>query len=73
MNESLEHQALRELISEQCMCGGRKKKHQSFCRKCYFKLPKKTQIALYTAFSDGYAEIYDRAKEELQSKRGDPR
>ena len=66
MNEALEHQAMREYVSDQCACGSRKKKTQSFCRSCYFKLSRKTQHALYTPFSEGYAEIYDRAKEELR-------
>lgn len=66
MSESLEHQAVRELAGEQCECGGMKRKMQSFCSRCYFKLSKKTQRALYTPFSEGYAEIYDRAKEELR-------
>ena len=66
MTESLRHQALRELQSAQCVCGARKRQAQSFCRDCYFKLSKKTQFALYTPFSEGYAEIYDRAKEELR-------
>lgn len=57
-----------DLMSETCAnCKGRKYKKMSFCSNCYYKLPESTRKALYTAMSDGYAEIYDEAVELLKS------
>jgi hypothetical protein len=64
--ESLEQIAIRELASDRCVCGEEKVKNQSFCRKCYFTLPKQLRFELYKPISDGYAEIYDQAKQYLQ-------
>lgn len=63
---SLVEIALRDLGSEECYCGGPKKPKSSFCPKCYYALPSTTRHALYKTMSDGYAEIYDRAKEYLR-------
>ena len=70
LSESLEEQALRELGSETCAaCERHKESGQSFCKSCYFHLPPKTRNALYTAMSDGYANIYDEAKQDLRTGR----
>lgn len=48
------------------ICARRKSPMQSFCRSCYFKLPEKARRELYKSMADGYAEIYDEAKELLK-------
>lgn len=49
----------RELRGTTCACGATKKGRQSFCRACYFRLPKGTQRELYEV--EGYPETYRRA------------
>jgi len=66
MERSLEKQALEELDGKTCYCGAEKKAGQSFCSRCYFSLPKETQRALYRHISEGYAGIYDEAKDWLR-------
>ncbi len=64
--KSLLRIALDELESTTCVCGNRKQSRQSFCKPCYFALPPNVRRDLYKTISDGYAEIYDRAKEYLR-------
>lgn len=64
--ESLIATAVRELESKNCICGKSKWPGHSFCHACYMKLPKATRLDLYKPLSEGYAEIYDRAKEQLR-------
>jgi hypothetical protein len=64
MNESLQQQAFRELAGQACVCGGAKERGQSFCRDCYFALPKETRTALYRR--EGYANTWDDAIEWLR-------
>lgn len=66
MSLSLIQQALQELDGTVCYCGAEKKKGQSFCKRCYFSLPKNMQRDLYKHISEGYAEIYDSAKDFLR-------
>lgn len=70
LSESLEVQALRELKSETCaVCDKSKTSGNSFCKSCYFSLPEKTRHLLYTPMSEGYATIYDEAKDDLRTGR----
>ena len=70
LSENLEQQALRELKSETCAaCDKPKMSGHSFCKSCYFALPEKTRHLLYTPMSDGYATIYDEAKDDLRTGR----
>lgn len=64
--DSLETIARNELKSETCVCGEPKQKMQSFGRLCYYALPKNLSQKLYKPFSDGYASIYDEAKDWLR-------
>ena len=66
LSESLVDIALRELGSNVCICGAEKRPQQSFCRPCYFALPRRMQSELYKPMSEGYAEIYDEAKDYLK-------
>ena len=67
MTESLTMTAIRELGDVRCACGAEKQRNQSFCRGCYFALPAATRSKLYAAFSQGYAEVYDEAKDWLRT------
>lgn len=66
MRLSLVQQAMAELEANRCYCGAAKVAKKSFCGTCYYSLPRETQRALYKSFSDGYAQIYDDAKEWLR-------
>lgn len=66
MKLSLVQQALAELHATRCYCGAGKSSGKSFCGKCYYSLPKQTQRDLYKHINEGYANIYDDAKEWLR-------
>ncbi len=52
------------LASDVCpACEKTKKKRQSFCLKCYRKLPRTTQQALYNP--EGYQETWEAALQTL--------
>jgi hypothetical protein len=68
MAESLLEEAKRILFSDTCVCGKPKVKNQSFCRGCYFALPGRLRSELYKSFSDGYAEIWDEAREYIKNE-----
>ena len=63
LSESLKTEALRVLDSTECICGSGKDRHKSFCRACYFSLPKSIQLALIMSlgFQEGYASILAEA------------
>ena len=66
LTPSLKKIALDALYSESCVCGARKKRYESFCRGCYFALPAGLRNRLYRTMSEGYAEIYDQARDFLR-------
>lgn len=69
MTQSRKSSALRSLVSETCpFCQGRKRRSQSFCRLCYFKLPATSRQALYHRFGEGYEEALDAAEIWLQAQ-----
>lgn len=51
--------------SQTCQCGKPKVAHQSFCRACYYSLPRTMQHALYNRFGEGYEEAYEQACQHL--------
>lgn len=62
MTEPLDQAELvRELAGNRCQCGARKIERQSFCERCYFKLPKGMRLALYGLIGQGYEEAYQAA------------
>lgn len=68
LTESPKLQAIRELDSEQCSCGNKKKPKQSFCNRCYYSLSRPMQLALYRRFGSGYEEAYQAAKNWLKEE-----
>jgi len=52
---------IKELRSDGCQCGGRKKSGQSLCYGCYKKLPADLAKALWRKLGNGYEQAYDRA------------
>ena len=62
--------AQRELIDELngtlCQCGGGKARKQTFCRKCYFGLPKLMRQALYRRIGSGYEAAYADAITKIE-------
>jgi hypothetical protein len=64
--ESLLQTAVRELASNQCVCGEAKRPKQSFCGACYYSLPRELRNRLYKTLRDGYPEAYDEAKDWLK-------
>ncbi|MBW1666739.1 MAG: hypothetical protein JRJ66_01570 [Deltaproteobacteria bacterium] len=50
-----------ELMSEECLCGRSKKRHYSFCYRCFKALPEDMQKALYQRIGEGYEEAFEEA------------
>jgi hypothetical protein len=60
--------AVKELQSETCYCGAKKRGMQTFCRKDYYALPPKMRQALYNRIGEGYEEAYQEARKYLFEK-----
>jgi len=50
-----------ELRGNVCRCGKRKIERQTFCRACYFSLPRDVQRDLYKRVEEGYVAVYEKA------------
>ena len=59
-----------ELKGVTCRCGSMKARSQTFCRKCYFRLPHIFRNALYRKVGEGYEEACDQAVEHLDKYHG---
>lgn len=64
---------LRELVkslrSETCpACEKPKRRKQTFCRACYFSLPKGLQKRLYRGLGNGYEQAFADSMELLQQE-----
>lgn len=64
MSKALE--LIRELNGNRCRCGETKAEGQTFCRRCYYQLPKAMRSALYRRVGAGYEEAYAAAANHLQ-------
>lgn len=51
----------RELRSEECQCGRRKKPGQSLCLTCFKRLPLDLRKRLYLRIGQGYEAAYETA------------
>lgn len=72
LSETPYQRAWREFTAEVCPvegCGKKKRKHQSFCSKCYFSLSKDMQNDLYKRFGSGYEEAHEDARDWLEQDR----
>jgi len=52
---------LDELVGQVCRCLAPKAMKQTFCRRCYYRLPVALRNALYREMGHGYEEAYDQA------------
>lgn len=58
---------LKDFTGIECIiCGGQKRKNQSFCPRCFIALPPKKRAALYLAFGDGYEDAFEEAVKFLR-------
>ena len=62
--------AWQRLMSGTCVCGQKKEIKRSFCRFCYYDLPRKLRSALWTPMPK-YAEEYDKACRWLEARRAE--
>lgn len=64
----------RELIAELqgtvCRCGGTKQAGNTFCRGCFYSLPKPLRGALYRRVGQGYEQAYQAAAAALSQREG---
>lgn len=65
------YKLLNEFEGTRCRCGARKMRRQSFCRRCYYSLPKKLRINLYRRIGRGYEEAYQVAVDYLEGNGDD--
>ena len=56
-----------ELRGNECRCGSRKTRRQTFCKECYYRLPKAKKSALYNNIGFGYEAAYDSAAQHLDA------
>lgn len=63
-----EHEIVKELAGLECRCGNPKEPRQTFCRKCYYRLPPRMRSALYQRLGEGYAEAHDEAAGFLKTR-----
>jgi hypothetical protein len=57
---------LKELLSEECLCGKPKGKKKSFCYRCFKSLPAHMQKDLYCMIGYGYEQAFESACSHLQ-------
>jgi len=50
-----------ELAGVRCRCGRVKRPGQTFCRPCFYILPRQLRGRLYRRVGDGYEETYTAA------------
>ena len=58
MNDLISAQVMKELVSLDCRCGNPKREFQSFCRRCYYRLPRRLKAELYQRMGEGYEESF---------------
>lgn len=55
------HPLIIEILSTVCRCTRVKRKMNTFCSRCYYKLPQAMRSALYQKIGEGYEESYKSA------------
>lgn len=67
--EPTQKEALSDLFGRSCSgCGLTKRADQSFCYRCYKKLPKRLQRALYQRIGDGYESALGESRRVLAGR-----
>lgn len=61
---------VKELTGAKCRCGAKKVKGQSFCARCYYRLPALNRQLMYQRFGGGYEQAYRDAVELLGTVKG---
>ena len=56
---------VKQLASEECLCGNSKLRGNSFCYRCYKALPGDMQKAIYRSLGRGYEEAFEAAHKWL--------
>lgn len=56
---------LSELAGTVCRCGNQKTHRQTFCGRCYYRLPRLLRQRLYQRFGEGYEAAYTEAVDVL--------
>jgi hypothetical protein len=59
---------MRELAGTTCRCGRPKRRRETFCRDCYYRLGPPQRRALYALVGEGYEEAYEAAVASLSSE-----
>ena len=75
MNKSVEpvterNEMVKELAGGVCRCGAKKVKGQSFCGRCFYRLPRVNRQRMYQAFGQGYEDAYRDAVALLGAVKG---
>lgn len=61
---------LEDFLGMKCAgCGGMKRSKMSHCGRCYHKLPRDMQSALYKRFGEGYEAAFTASTEWLRARR----
>ena len=60
------HSLLKELMGTDCRCGASKNSANTFCSKCYYRLPVEMRKGLFQRMGGGYEEAYAVAVEFLE-------
>lgn len=58
-----------ELARPACRCGRVKRPRQTFCSRCFQRLPPALKRALYRRIGEGYEEAYAAAVAALEGSR----
>jgi uncharacterized OB-fold protein len=65
MTRAIANLLITELAGVRCRCGRAKAPRQTFCRQCFFKLPRELRRAVYARVGDGYEIAYVRSTRYL--------
>jgi len=60
---------LKELAGSACRCGRVKRPRQTFCSRCFQRLPPALKRALYRRIGEGYEAAYQAAVASLDGAR----
>jgi hypothetical protein len=70
LSKSLKVLALENLDARTCACGGMKIRGLPFCQGCIHALPPNLRKVQYVTNSDGFAGLWDEARDFLRIEAG---